>query len=553
MPAGVLPTQGTSDLSRIEAPVTFKAYLICAFAAFGGIFFGYDIGWMSGVLGMPYYIEMYTGLKYDWELMKPADPDIEFSLSAHDKSLMTSILSLGTFLGAIVAGDCADFIGRRLTIIAGCIIFCGGCVLQVASTDQLVLMVMGRLIAGLGVGFNSAVVILYMAEIAPRKVRGALVAGYQMCITIGLLLANCVVYATQNRNDTGSYRIPVAIQFLWAIILAVGLFLLPESPRYCVKKGRIDQATKALSTLRGQPVESEYIKGELAEIIANLEIEMHLIPDQGYLQSWVACFKGSWRKPSSNIRRTILGMGVQMTQQLAGVNFIFYFGTTFFQQLKTIDNPFFISLITSLVNVVATPISFWTIERFGRRVLLIYGAIGMALMQWVIAAIGISAGRAEAHNPAAVKAMIAIICLDIFVFAATWGPAAWVVVGEAFPLPIRSRGVALSTASCWLWNLVIATITPYLVGTDSSSANLGPKVFFIWGAFCVLLFLFAYFLVPEMKGLSLEQVDQMLEEVTPRKSAGWVPTTTFAAEVGMVEKNVVQHEEIEEPHTPRST
>lgn len=104
-----------------------------------------------------------------------------------------------------------------------------------------------------------------MSEIAPKKVRGALVSGYQFCITIGILLANCVVYATQNRNDTGSYRIPIAVQFLWAIILATGLFILPESPRYFVKKGRLEHAAKALANVRGQPIESEYIQVSISE------------------------------------------------------------------------------------------------------------------------------------------------------------------------------------------------------------------------------------------------------------------------------------------------
>ena len=112
--------------------------------------------------------------------------------------------------------------------------------------------------------------------------------------------------------------------------------------------------------------------------------------------------------------------------------------------------------------------------------------------------------------------------------------AAWVIVGECFPLPIRARGVGVSTASNWFWNCIIAVITPYMVGNSAGSANLGPRVFFIWGSCCILSLAFAYFLVPEMKGLSLEQVDKMMEEVSPRKSAKWVPKTTFAAEMGHV-------------------
>ena len=434
----------TADTNRIEAPVTVKAYLMCAFAAFGGIFFGYDSGYISGVQGMPYLITLYTGLP-----PPPATSKADFTLPAWQKSLITSILSAGTFFGALIAGDLADFFGRRTTIIAGCGIFLVGVILQVASTTYG-LLVAGRLIAGFGVGFVSAIIILYMSEVAPRKVRGAIVSGYQFCITIGLLLASCVDYATQNRTDTGSYRIPIGIQMLWAIILAIGLFFLPESPRYFVKRGSIDKAADVLARLRGQPRDSEYIQQELAEIVANHEYEMQLIPQGSYFNSWMNCFTGSVFSAGSNLRRTILGTSLQMMQQWTGVNFVFYFGTTFFQELGTISNPFLIGLITTLVNVCSTPISFYTIEKFGRRPLLIYGAAGMVVCQFIVAIVGVTDGQSQA----AVRAMIAFICIYIFFFASTWGPGAWVVIGEIFPLPIRSRGVALSTASNWLWNCV---------------------------------------------------------------------------------------------------
>jgi sugar porter (SP) family MFS transporter len=309
---------------------------------------------------------------------------------------------------------------------------------------------------------------------------------------------------------------------LLAKLTAFGLAFLPESPRYFVKKGRLDRAAQSLSKIRGQPVDSEYIQDELAEIVANYEYEKQAIPQTGYLSSWANCFKGSIFVPSSNLRRTLLGTSAQMMQQWTGINFIFYFGTTFFTQLGTIDNPFLISLITTLVNVCSTPISFWTVERFGRRPLLIFGALGMVVCQFIIAI----AGTVDGKNPTTVKVEIAFICIYIFFFASTWGPGAWVVVGEMFPLPIRARGVALSVSSNWLWNCVIAVITPYMVGRDKG--DLGPKVFFVWGSLCVGCFFWAYFLVFETKGLSLEQVDRLLEESTPRKSSKWAPSTTYA-------------------------
>merc|ERR1712193_25236 len=178
-------------------------------------------------------------------------------------------------------------------------------------------------------------------------------------------------------------------------------------------------------------------------------------------------------------------------QQWTGVNFIFYYSTPFLSATGAIDNVFLISLIFTLVNVCSTPISFWTVEWLGRRPLPIWGAFGMLICQFLVAFIGIF----------------------IFFFASTWGPGAWIVIGEIFPLPIRSRGVGLSTASNWLWNTIIAVITPYMVSSDEG--DLKSNVFWIWGGLCTCAFVYAYFLVPETKGLSLEQVDKMMEETTP--------------------------------------
>ncbi|KAL9572240.1 hypothetical protein ACKAV7_003623 [Fusarium commune] len=536
---GSVALRTAEDVDHVEAPVTWKAYLLCAFASFGGIFFGYDIGYINGVNGSSIFIEAVEG------------PGVD-KLSESHSSLIVSILSCGTFFGALIAGDMADFIGRKWTIISGCIIYMIGVVIQMITNPASALapIVAGRLIAGFGVGFESATVILYMSEICPRKVRGALVAGYQFCITIGILIASCVVYATQNRDDTGAYRIPIAIQFPWALVLGAGLLCLPDSPRYFIKKGQVQKAIYALSRIRGQPKDSHYVQAELSEIIANEEYERALIPSTTWLGSWASCFQGSLFEAKSNLRRTILGTSLQMMQQWTGVNFIFYYSTQFLQSTGAISNSFLISLIFTLVNVCSTPISFWTVERFGRRFILIAGAFGMLVCQFLVAILGVTVGfnkthpdpevpdHAIANNISAVNAQIAFIAIFIFFFASTWGPGAWIVIGEIFPLPIRSRGVGLSTASNWLWNTIIAVITPFMVGEDKG--NMKSSVFFVWGGLCSCAFVYAYFLVPETKGLTLEQVDKMMEETTPRTSTKWKPTTTFASTIGvntLVKKN----------------
>jgi sugar porter (SP) family MFS transporter len=317
------------NVGRVEAPITARAYFLCAFAAFGGILFGYDSGYISGVLGMDFFKRQFGG---------PTDLDPSgYNIETWQKSLTTSILSAGTFFGALFGGGFADWVGRRIAIMSACGVFLVGVILQTASTG-LGLLIAGRTIAGFGVGIVSAVVILYMSEISPKAVRGAIVSGYQFAITVGIFLAAIVNYCTQNRNDTGSYRIPISIQMLWAIILCGGLFLLPESPRYWVKEGELDKATASLARIRGQPADSEYIVAELAEIQANFEYEMQIASS-----GWADVFRGGWSNRAGNFRRVFIGFFLQMMQQWTGVNFIFYYGTTFFQT-SGVDKPFTIQI-----------------------------------------------------------------------------------------------------------------------------------------------------------------------------------------------------------------
>ncbi|KAL1902938.1 hypothetical protein Sste5346_000850 [Sporothrix stenoceras] len=521
----------TSDIERIEAPVTWKAYLMCAFAAIGGIFYGYDTGYIGNVDAMNVWIHAIDG------------PEATALASSH-QSLIVSIMSVGTFLGALAAGDLADTLGRKWTVILACVVYAIGVVIEIITGlgDAYAEIVIGRLIAGIGTGLESATVVLYMSEICPRKVRGALVAGYQFCITIGLLVAACITYKTSSWETANAYRLPIGLQFIWAAILGFGIVFLPDSPRFFVKRGKLTKAREALAKLRGQPEESEFVQYELAEIVANEEYEKALIPSTTWFGTWSACFKGSLWKSNSNLRKTILGTSLQMMQQWTGVNFIFYYGTPFLKSTGAVSDEFLMSVVFNVVNTLATPFAFWAVEKWGRRPLLLWGALSMLICQLIVATVGVTVGFNHSHpdasvpggtaadNIKAVNAQIAFIAIFIFSFATTWGPGAWIVIGEIFPLPIRSRGIALSTASNWLWNCIIAVITPYMVDALISS------VFYVWFGLCTCAFVYTYFLVPETKGLSLEQVDLMMEETTPRTSAKWRPTKTFAAGMATGEK-----------------
>ncbi|THV50866.1 hypothetical protein BGAL_0133g00240 [Botrytis galanthina] len=510
---------------------SWPAIVIGCFVAFGGLLFGYDTGTIGGILAMDYWRnEFSTGY------VNPNDKRLDVSPS--QSAAVVSILSAGTFFGALTAAPLADFFGRRLALlISAGIVFNFGVVLQTAST-ALPMFIAGRFFAGFGVGLISALIPLYQSETAPKWIRGVIVGCYQLAITIGLLLAAVVDNATQHRSDTGSYRIPIAIQFLWAIILVIGLLFLPETPRYLIKRGNYQKAAESLAKLRRLPHDDPYIREELAEIQANHEYELKLGK-----ASYLDCFRGGMAK------RLATGCLLQALQQLTGVNFIFYYGTQYFKN-SGISNAFVIQMITSAVNVSSTLPGLYGIEKFGRRPLLLWGAVGMCISQLLVAVLGTvttgqnADGSVFAKNLAGQKASIAFICIYIFFFASTWGPLAWVVCGEIFPLKVHAKALSMSVATNWLLNWAIAYSTPYLVNYGEGNANLQSKIFFIWFACCFVCIAFVYFMIYETKGLSLEQIDELYESKTSAKnSVHWKPSKHFVDLVdGHERKHDIGHE-----------
>ncbi|KAL5050638.1 hypothetical protein BDW71DRAFT_194396 [Aspergillus fruticulosus] len=479
------------------------AIMIGLFVAFGGVLYGYDTGTISGILAMKYWRRQFsTGY------VNPNDhiPDITSSQS----SMIVSLLSAGTFFGALTAAPVADYFGRRIAMILDCFVFCFGVILQTAAT-AIPLFVAGRFFAGFGVGLLSATIPLYQSETAPKWIRGTIVGAYQLAITIGLLLAAIVNNSTKDRNDTGCYRIPVAVQFAWAIILVVGMLILPETPRFLIKKDNHEAAIKSLARLRRLDVNDPAVVEELEEIKANHEYELS-VGKASYLE----ILRGSIG------RRLATGCAVQALQQLAGVNFIFYYGTTFFEH-SGINNSFVITLITNIVNVVSTLPGLWMVEKWGRRPLLLFGAVGMCVSQFIVAIVGTTTDSGVAN-----KVLIAFVCVYIFFFASSWGPVAWVVTGELFPLKARAKCLSITTAANWLLNWAIAYATPYMVDSGPGNANLQSKVFFIWGGFCLIAGIFVWTCIYETKGLTLEEVDELYAKVPVAwRSTGFVPSVHY--------------------------
>ncbi|EGF99212.1 uncharacterized protein MELLADRAFT_50751 [Melampsora larici-populina 98AG31] len=482
----------SGNAGAVLPPASTRAKLVgiamALFAAFGGYLYGYDTGYISGTKEMPYWLQKFG----------EPDGSGKYILSTVNNSLVTSILSVGTFFGALLASPVGDLLGRRWGVIVSCGVFSIGVALQAASSS-IPMFAVGRVFAGLGVGSTSCLVPMYQSECAPKWIRGAVVACYQWAITIGLLIAAVVVNVTKLRPDASCYRIPIGLEFIWATILSLGMFILPESPKYLILKGRESEARLALGRLLSLPADSEQVAREYDEVNDSLVLERTIGAG-----SYADCFKsgkGRYRL------RTLTGMGVQALQQLSGVNFIFYYGTSFFKK-SGVNDPFTINVITNVVNVVMTIPGIWAVDKSGRRMSLLMGGALMASCEFVVAILGIVV---SGDNPAGQHSLIAFVCIYLGAFAASWGPIPWVVTSEIYPLAIRAKAMSLSTASNWALNFAIGFSTPYLVDSGPGKAGLGSNVFFIWGGLCSLCFVFTFFCIPETKGLSLEQVDDLYQ------------------------------------------
>ncbi|KAK5203058.1 Plasma membrane low glucose sensor [Exophiala xenobiotica] len=285
---------------------------------------------------------------------------------------------------------------------------------------------------------------------------------------IGLILAAVANNSTAYRADNSAYRIPVGVQIIFGVALAVGMLFLPETSRYLIKVGKTGDALASLGFLHRLPIDHAIVNQEYREILDNLELERA----KGSA-SYLTC----WRPPF--LKRQITGCLLQALQQLSGINFIIYYGTRFFLT-SGIKDPFLITMITNIVAFVSTIPGLYLVEIMGRRNLLLAGAIGMTVCQVIVRAVGVSTDS-----------------------------CAWIVTGDIFPLHIRAKALSMTTSSNWLFNFILAFVTPYMADTGPGNAGLGVKVFFVWTAFCLMAVVFVWALIYETKGLSLEQVDEL--------------------------------------------
>ncbi|GJE88676.1 MFS general substrate transporter [Phanerochaete sordida] len=484
-----------------------RVFLIAVFASLGGLLYGYNQGVFSGVLNMTNFDNrMGTAVS-----------------NSNTEGWLVSVLELGAWFGVLCTGYLADKLSRKYTIVLAVIVFCIGVIVQSAAFHPSSIFG-GRFVTGLGVGSLSMAVPLYNAELAPPEVRGSLVALQQLAITFGIMISFWIDYGTNFIGGTGqtqspaAWRIPLALQLVPAIILGIGILFMPFSPRWLVNNGREDEALAVLSSARGLPPSSDVVQIEFLEIKAQHLFEVETAAAKyPHLQdgSWWSSVKLACADYMSLITtrtlfyRTAVGTLTMFFQQWTGVNAILYYAPTIFKDLGLTGNT--ISLLaTGVVGIVmflaTIPAVIW-VDKAGRKPILVSGAFIMAACHLIVAVLtGLFHKSWDSHTGAGWAACV-FVWIFAMAFGYSWGPCAWILVAEIWPLSIRGKGVSIAASSNWMNNFIVGQVTPTMMN------KLGFGTFVFFGSFSFVGGLFILFLVPETKGLTLEEMDEVFGSV----------------------------------------
>ncbi|KAL8920659.1 MAG: hypothetical protein Q9208_006141 [Pyrenodesmia sp. 3 TL-2023] len=483
--------------------ISYYAALCAAFAAIGGMVFGYDQGVVSVILVMPQFLSRFTRVS------------ATASGAGFWKGLLTAMIELGALLGALNQGWIADKMSRKYSIVVAVVIFTVGSILQTASMDYATLIV-GRLIGGVGIGMLSMVAPLYISEISPPEIRGSLLVLEELSIVAGICIAYWITYGTRYMSGEWSWRLPFLLQMIPSTILGLGILFLPFSPRWLASKGRDNEALQSLGKLRQLPETDHRVQQEWFDIRAesafhrqtnairhpDLQSKSKMNSIKLEIASWTDCFRsGCWR-------RTHVGIGLMFFQQFVGINALIYYSPTLFETMGlNYSMQLIMSGVLNVIQLVGVSTSIWTIDRFGRRPLLLWGSFFMTISHLIIAVfVGMYNKNWPDHRGPG-WASVAFLLFYMLSFGATWGPVPWAMPSEIFPSSLRAKGVALSTCSNWLNNFIIGLITPPLV------QNTGFGAYTFFAVFCLLSLVWTFFFVPETRGRTLEQMDHVFKDI----------------------------------------
>jgi sugar porter (SP) family MFS transporter len=431
--------------------------LMSGIAALGGLLFGYDTGVISGAI---IFIQK------------------SFQLSTQMQEIVVSIVLIGAMLGAFAAGGATDSFGRRATLIAAGLIFAAGALVSAFAANVGVLLA-GRFVVGIAIGLSSVTAPLYISEVAPRASRGALVSLYQWAITIGILAAELVDYAY---SGTANWPLMLGLAIVPSILLIAGMIAMPESPRWLFAHGQDEVGRRVLEETRA----AAEIDDAVADIRANLSEQ-----------------QGTFRDLFAPHVRGALGIGIALAilQQVTGINTVIYYGPQIFKLagFSSDATAILATLGVGAVNVVATLIAIFLIDRLGRKPLLYAGVGGMAIALFALA-FAFSQGTT---NTGLGGITLAALMVYVGCFAFSLGPIVWLLISEIYPLRVRGRGMAIATLANWFANFIVSLVFLSMIKGLGSTWT-----FVVYGLLCVVTIWFIRSYVTETKNVELESISR---------------------------------------------
>ena len=450
--------KGIAALSDAHLRGPRFVFIAALFAALGGLLFGYDTGVISGAL---IFIKR------------------EFGLTTAAEEIVVSGVLLGATIGAIIGGKAADFFGRRRVLLVTAAIFGIGALTSAIAPSPAILIV-SRVVLGLAIGLASTNVPVYLSEVAPARARGWVVSLFQLAVTIGIVIAYLTDYAFAGMEG---WRWMLGLAVVPALVFGAGMFFLPETPRWLIRGGQHEVAHRVLIRIR-----------ELADVDVEIEEIKASLAQQTESGRWVDLL-------SQQVRPAlIVGLGLAIFQQITGINTVIYYAPKILQAagFNSASGAILATAGVGVVNVSMTIIAMFLVDRAGRRPLLLVGIAGM------IVTLGMLGLSFRISNQSVQLAWIAVICLMGYVasFAISLGPIFWLMIAEIYPLKIRGLAEGMAATFNWGSNLLVSLTFLTLV------EKLGASSTFLLYAFAsVASWLFAYYLVPETKGRTLEEIE----------------------------------------------
>ncbi|KAK3302824.1 general substrate transporter [Chaetomium strumarium] len=457
----------------------FRAYYLVALSCVGSFLFAYDTGIVGGVLTLESF-----------------QKDMNFTAAdkANVSSLSASLLQAGAFFSCFCAWPFTSRFGRRWSLILASCIFNVGAILQIITVGGVGAWYAGRTISGVGVGIATVVIPMYSAEMAPKQIRGQLGSMFQFFFTMGVMTSYWVDYAVAKHMEpsTVQWRIPVALQLVPGGFLGLGMLLTKESVRWLAKKGDIQGAMASLTWVRGNE-DASVVQAEMDEILEGIREEERVT--EGL----------TWREflLPSNRWRMMIAVTLQIGVQLTGNTSLAYFSPQIFNAVGAGENSLLISGFFGVAKVVSCLFFLvFLVERIGRRGSLLGGSFMMGVFMIIVAVLtAVFPPNKNAGMTSTSLASLIMIYLEAMTYNLSWGPVPWLYMSEIFPTRIREGGIAVGTATQWLFNFTFSQITPHAVN------NLGWKTFLMFAIFNWALVAYTWVFIKETKGRSLEEMD----------------------------------------------